>query len=402
MRRSTDRILVSHAGTLPRPPEIVTLMQTGPDGEAELARTLPAAVKEIVRKQVEVGVDIVNDGEIPKRGTFSSYIQQRLKGIEPRTFGLGEGPPPRDVNGRDRRDFPGFFAAGLGGFGQARGTFGGASAQFPAEATRTLWFCVGPLQYVGRDGAKTDIDNLKAAVEGVDVEPWLPAITPGTVEHWLWNDYYTSDEEFLYAIADVMHEEYRLIVDSGVMLQVDDPDLPDGWQMYPDMSLADYRKYAQLRVEALNYGLRDFPAERVRFHTCWGSSHGPHKNDIPLRHIVDLILQVKAGCVSIEASNPRHEHDWSVWQEVHLPEGKSLMPGVVGHSSDLIEDPELVAERLVRYAGLLGKENVIAGTDCGLGHRVGHPEIVWAKLQASTEGARLASKALWGRSREYV
>jgi 5-methyltetrahydropteroyltriglutamate--homocysteine methyltransferase len=395
MRRSTERILVSHAGTLPRPAEIAQLLNQGPNAEAELAQKLPAAVKDIVRRQAEIGVDIVNDGEIPKRGTFSSYIQERIDGIEPRKFGVGQGPPPRDVNGRDRRDFPGFFSAGLGGFGQARGTFGGAAAQRPAEAERTLQFCTAPLRYVGKDQAERDIHNLKAACEGLDVEPWLPAITPGTIEHWLWNEHYTSDEEFLYAIADVMHEEYKVIADSGVMLQVDDPDLPDGWQMYPEMSVEDYRKYAQLRVEALNYGLRDIPTDRIRFHTCWGSSHGPHKNDIPLRHIMDLILSVKAECISIEASNPRHEHDWTVWQDTKLPEGKSLMPGVIGHSSDLIEDPELVAERLVRYAGLVGKENVIAGTDCGLGQRVGHPEIVWAKLAASAEGARLATKQLW-------
>jgi 5-methyltetrahydropteroyltriglutamate--homocysteine methyltransferase len=396
MRRSTERILVSHAGTLPRPPEIVQLLSQGASGAAALAQKLPAAVAEMVRKQVEAGVDIVNDGEIPKRGTFSSYIQERIEGIEPRTFKVGEGPPPRDVNGRDRKDFPGFFAAGLGGFGPARGTFGGASAQRPTDAERTLQFCTAPLRYVGEATAEQDINNLKAASQGLDVEPWLPAITPGTVEHWLWNEHYPSDEEFLYAIADVMHEEYKLIADSGIMLQVDDPDLPDGWQMYPDMSIADYRKYAHLRVEALNHGLRDIPADRIRFHTCWGSSHGPHRNDIPLRHILDLILQVKAECVSIEASNPRHEHDWTVWQEVKLPDGKSLMPGVVGHSSDLIEDPELVAERLVRYAGLVGKENVIAGTDCGLGQRVGHPEIAWAKLAASAEGARIASRQLFG------
>jgi 5-methyltetrahydropteroyltriglutamate--homocysteine methyltransferase len=397
MRRSTERILVSHAGTLPRPPEIAALMSQGPSGEAELAQKLPAAVAAVVRKQVDVGVDIVNDGEIPKRGTFSSYIQQRIEGIEPRKFNVGEGPPPRDVNGRDRLDFPGFFSAGLGGFGQARGSFGGASAMRPSEAERTLQFCTAPLRYIGKAGAETDIANLKAACKGLDVEPWLPAITPGTVEHWLWNDYYKSDEEFLFAIADVMHEEYKLITDAGLVLQVDDPDLPDGWQMYPDMSVEDYRKYAQQRVEALNHGLRDIPTEQIRFHTCWGSSHGPHKNDIPLRHIVDLILQVKAACVSIEASNPRHEHDWTVWESVKLPDGKSLMPGVVGHSSDLIEDPELVAERLVRYAGLVGKENVIAGTDCGLGQRVGHPEIAWAKLQASAEGARLATQQLFPR-----
>ena len=396
MRRSTDRIIVSHAGTLPRPPEIMALLQQGEAGRAELAQKLPSAVKDIVRKQVEVGVDVVNDGEIPKRGTFSSYIQERLEGIESRSFKVGEGPAARDVNGRDRRDFPGFFGAGLGGFGPARGTFGGASAQRPTDAGRTLQFCTAPLKYVGAAGAEQDIRNLKAAVEGLDVEPWLPAITPGTVEHWLWNDYYKSDEEFLYAIADVMREEYRLIVESGVMLQLDDPDLPDGWQMYPDMSVEDYRKYAQVRVEALNYGLRDLPVDRIRFHTCWGSSHGPHKNDIALRHIVDLITSVRAECISIEASNPRHEHDWAVWESVGFPEGKSLMPGVVGHSSDLIEDPELVAERLVRYAGLVGRENVIAGTDCGLGQRVGHPEIAWAKLAASAQGARIATQKLWG------
>jgi 5-methyltetrahydropteroyltriglutamate--homocysteine methyltransferase len=372
-------------------------LQQGDSGAAELDRQLPAAVRDIVRKQVDAGVDVVNDGEIPKRGTFSSYIQERIEGIEERSFGLGEGPAPRDVNGRDRKDFPGFFGAGLGGFGSARGPFGGASSQRASEAQRRLFFCTGPLKYVGRAGAERDIRNLQSAVQGLDIEPWLPAITPGTVEHWLWNDYYKSDEEFLFAIADVMHEEYKAIVDSGVMLQLDDPDLPDGWQMYPEMSVDEYRRYAAVRVEALNHGLRDLPQDRIRFHTCWGSSHGPHKNDIPLREIIELILSVKAECVSIEASNARHEHDWTVWESVKLPSGKSLMPGVVGHSSDLIEDPELVAERLVRYAGLVGRENVIAGTDCGLGQRVGHPEIAWAKLAASAEGARIASKQLWGR-----
>jgi len=370
-------------------------LQQAEGGKQELAHKLPAAVKDIVRKQVEVGVDIVNDGEIPKRGTFSSYIQERLEGIEERALNIGEGPAPRDVNARDRKDFPGFFSAGLGGFGGTRGPFGGASAQRASEAQRRLFFCTAPLKYVGKAGAEQDIRNLLAAVEGLDVEPWLPAITPGTVEHWLWNEHYKSDEEFLFAIADVMHEEYKLIADSGVMLQLDDPDLPDGWQMYPEMSVAEYRKYAAVRVEALNHGLRDIPEDRIRFHTCWGSSHGPHKNDIPLREIVDLILSVKAECISIEASNARHEHDWTVWESVRLPAGKSLMPGVVGHSSDLIEDPELVAERLVRYAGLVGRENVIAGTDCGLGQRVGHPEIAWAKLAASAEGARIATKQLW-------
>ena len=397
MRRSTNRIIVSHAGTLPRPPEIMQLIQKGAEGAPELATKLPAAIADIVKKQVDVGVDSVNDGEIGRRGTFSSYVQERIEGIESRHFKAGEGPAPRDVNGRDLKDFPGFFAAGLGGFGAARGRFGGASAQAAGEGERTLMFCTGPLKYIGLADAQRQAENLKAAIKGYDVEGWLPAITPGTVEHWLWNDHYKSDEEFLYAIADVMHEEYKAIIDSGLMLQLDDPDLPDGWQMYPDMSVDDYRKYAQLRVEALNHATRDLPVDKMRFHTCWGSSHGPHKNDLNLRHIVDIILNVKAECVSIEASNVRHETDWKVWQEVRLPEGKSLMPGVVGHMTDLIENPELVADRLIRYAKIVGRENVIAGTDCGLGQRVGHPEIAWAKLASAAEGARLATKELWGR-----
>ncbi len=396
MKRSTDRILVSHAGTLPRPPEIVELMGKGPSGAEELAKRIPAAVVDVVKKQAEIGVDVVNDGEIPKRGTFSSYIAERLSGLEPRHFKTGEGPAPRDVNGRDLKDFPGFFEAGLGGFGR-RGRFGGATSQSASAGERTLSFCTSPLKYVGAAGAATDVKNLKAAIQGLDVEGYLPAITPGTIEHWLWNDYYPTDEAFLFAIADVMHEEYKAIVDSGLILQLDDPDLPDGWQMYPDMSVEDYRKYQELRVEALNHGLRDLPMDRIRFHTCWGSSHGPHKNDIPLQHIADIILKVKAECISIEASNPRHEHDWKVWETIKLPEGRTLMPGVAGHTTDLIEHPELIAERLVRYAGIVGKENVIAGTDCGLGQRVGHPEIAWAKLKAMVEGAQIATKQLWGK-----
>ena len=257
--------------------------------------------------------------------------------------------------------------------------------------------CTGALTYVGAETTAQDIANFKAALQGLDVEPWLPAITPGTVEHWLWNEHYASDEELLYAIADVMHEEYRLIADSGIMLQVDDPDLPDGWQMYPDMSVADYRKYADLRVAAINRALEGIPEERVRLHICWGSGHGPHRNDIPLEDIVDVVLKVHAQCYSVEAANPMHEYEWHVWQKARLPAGKALMPGVVGHATNVIEHPGTVADRLVRYAGVVGRENVIAGTDCGIGTRVGHAEIAWAKLQSLVDGARLATKELWGR-----
>jgi len=257
-------------------------------------------------------------------------------------------------------------------------------------------FCTGPIAYIGQAGVRSDVENLRAAMQSNDAEAYLPAIAPGTIEHWLVNEHYRSEEEFLFAIADAMHEEYKAITDAGFILQIDDPDLPDAWQVFPEMSVTDYRKYAEVRVEAINHGLRGLPESQVRLHVCWGSGHGPHRNDIPLRDIVDIILKVRAECVSIEASNPVHEHEWRVWEDVKLPDGKSLMPGVVGHVTDLIEHPRLVADRLVRYAKLVGRENVIAGTDCGIGSRVSHPEIAWAKLDALAEGARLATKELWG------
>jgi 5-methyltetrahydropteroyltriglutamate--homocysteine methyltransferase len=225
-------------------------------------------------------------------------------------------------------------------------------------------------------------------------ETFLPAVAPGTIEHWLWNEYYPSDEAYLYAIADAMHEEYQAIVDAGFLLQIDDPDLADAWQIHSAMDVPEYRKFAELRIDALNHALRDISPARVRLHVCWGSYHGPHKYDIPLRDIIDLVLKVRAEGYSLEAANPCHEHEWKVWEDVKLPEGKVLIPGVVGHASDFIEHPELVAERLIKYARLAGRENVIAGTDCGLGERVGHPTIVWAKFQALVEGVQLAMKQL--------
>jgi len=259
-------------------------------------------------------------------------------------------------------------------------------------------FLSGPLKYIGHDAVRADIENLKAALKGLEVEEaFLPAVAPGTLEHWLKNDYYKTDEEYLFALAEAMGEEYKAIVDAGFLLQIDNPDLPDAWQVYPEMSVAEYRRYAGMRVDALNHGLRAIPPDRVRFHTCWGSYHGPHKYDIPLRDIVDLILKVRADTISVEASNVRHEHEWRVWEEVKFPEGKVLVPGVVGHATDIVEHPELVADRLVRYAKIVGRENVMGGTDCGLGPRVGHPNIAWAKFEALAEGARIATKELWGR-----
>src|SRR5213596_419203 len=241
--------------------------------------------------------------------------------------------------------------------------------------------------------------NFRAALKGAKAaEAFLPANTPGTIEHWLRNEHYPSEEAFVEAIAEAMREEYKAIVDAGFLLQIDDPDLPDGWQMYPDMSVREYRKYATLRVDAINHALRGIPREKVRLHVCWGSFHGPHRSDIPLEDIVDIIFRVRASSYSIEASNPVHEHEWRVFEDVKPPEGAVLIPGVVGHCCDFIEHPELVAQRLLRYAKLLGRENVMGGTDCGLGPRVGSPEIAWAKLEALAQGARLASRRLWMRS----
>jgi 5-methyltetrahydropteroyltriglutamate--homocysteine methyltransferase len=395
MKRSTDRILASHAGTLPRPPELEAV--AGPtfwgrpkDNDA-FERMVPDLVKQVVKRQADMGLYVINDGEYGKRGGFSNYVEARLAGIGQ----LDREVPPHNISARDQRDFPGFFENNLGGFGAFLRSASQSGAA-PVRINQPI-FCTEPIRYVGHAEAQFDIDNMKAAMAGVSgVEGYLPAIAPGTIEHWLWNDYYKTDEEFLFAIAEAMHEEYKAITDAGFILQIDDPDLPDGWQMFPEMSVADYRKYAQLRVDALNHALRDCPIEQIRLHVCWGSGHGPHKHDIPLKDIVDVIFNVKAECYSIEASNPRHEHEWQVFEDFKLPEGKSFMPGVIGHATDLIEHPELVALRLERYANLMGRENVIAGTDCGLGSRVGHPEIAWAKLDAMVEGARIASKKLWG------
>jgi 5-methyltetrahydropteroyltriglutamate--homocysteine methyltransferase len=388
MRRSTDRILVSHAGTVPRPTDLQALFEAGESRRGEFFERLPEAVREVVRQQAEVGIDVVNDGELSKLN-FSHYARERLSGIEEPAGGAAQGSS-RNIVARDARDYPEFHALG-----------GGRLRRVPVPVMRAgnvnpTVICTAPIQYVGHQPAARDIANFQSALEGLDVEGFLPAIAPGTIEHWLFNQYYDSDEAFLFAIADAMREEYRAITDAGLNLQIDDPDLPDGWQMFPDMTVDEYRRYAALRVEALNYALRDIPREQVRLHVCWGSGHGPHQNDIPLEHIVDLILQVKAQVYSIEAANPRHEHEWRVWRDARLPEGTALMPGVVGHATDIIEHPRLVADRLIRYAELVGKENVLAGTDCGIGSRVFNAEIAWGKFAALVAGAQLASRELWG------
>jgi 5-methyltetrahydropteroyltriglutamate--homocysteine methyltransferase len=387
MKRSTDRILVTHVGSLARPNDLMEMLVTRNEGKpfdtAALAKRTREAVSEVVQKQIECGVDIVNDGELGK-SNFSRYTRERLSGFVERP--ADPNFKPTSIFGRDLAEFPDYFNRG-----------GRTSIGHHAR----LFYCVEPLKYVGHDEVKSDIENLTASLKGKKfAEAFLPAIAPGTMEHWMKNECYPTAEAYLFAIADAMHEEYKAIVDAGFVLQIDDPDLADAWQMHPEMSVEDYRKYQEMRIDALNHGLRDLPVDRIRFHMCWGSYHGPHKYDIPLKDIVDLILKVKAGAYSIEASNPCHDHEWRVWQETKLPDGKILIPGVIGHYSDFIEHPQAIADRLVRYAKIVGREDVIAGTDCGIGSRVGHPQVGWAKFQAMAEGARIASKELWGKSRK--
>ena len=381
MKRSTERILTTHAGSLPRPSglrEIVVAKGTGQTyDEGDLSRRLKSGVAEVVRLQIASGLDIVNDGELSKP-SFTDYARERIGGLEQREMSP-ESRPTQAISGRDQREFPEYFAS-----------------RVQVGAGFNPIFCVSPLTYIGQEAIQADIDNFNAALHGASpAETFLPSVAPGTIEHWLRNDHYPTDEAYLNAIADVMHEEYNAIVDAGFLLQIDDPDLGDAWQIHGDMDVAEYRRFAQLRIEALNHALRDIPQEKIRFHMCWGSYHGPHLFDIPLRDIIDLVLNVNAEAYSIEASNPRHDHEWKVWQDVKLPDGKILIPGVVGHASDFIEHPELVAERLLKYARLVGRENVIAGTDCRLGTRVGHPKIAWAKFEVLAEGAHLASQELW-------
>jgi len=377
MIHSTDRIVTSHAGSLPRPAELLEMNRAKQRGEevdeAKRAELVRQGVHDVVRQQLDVGLDSINDGEFSKT-VFLDYAN-RMSGFEPAPYTAS--PLYRRRNMIEFQDFFNELYPGRGGIGMQPN-------------------CVGPITYIGQDAIKTDIDNFKAAMAGLNVpEAFLPAIAPGTFGRGS-NQYYKTEEEFLFAIGEAMHEEYKAVIDAGFVLQLDDPGLPDTWDaIIPEPSIEEYRKFAQMRIEALNHGLRGLPEDRIRYHICWGSWHGPHTNDIPLEDIVDLMLMVNAGCYSLEAANARHEHEWRVWEDTKLPDGKLLMPGVVSHATNVVEHPRLVADRLIRYANVVGKENVIAGTDCGMGGRV-HPSIAWAKFKALSEGAALASKELWG------
>jgi 5-methyltetrahydropteroyltriglutamate--homocysteine methyltransferase len=402
-----DRILATHTGSLTRPPELLAFLAARDRGDSydedAYAKTLQDAVDDVVRRQVDAGIDIPDDGEMGK-SSWITYLYERVSGLEARPVTL-EGAsmlPPS----RDRQAFPGAYAQ-LDSLDEAatRGSNvapdGSQVEERPDENQAMSWVCTGPLTYDGTAIAR-DIANFKDALEGHDVvDAFLPVVAPASA-YWLHNEYYDSEEEFVFALADALHEEYKAIVDSGLLLQVDDAVLMHeaDTMMSRGESYEDYRRWAELRVRALNHALEGLPEDRIRYHICWGSWHGPHAFDPPLRDIVDLVLQVRAGVYAMEQANPRHEHEWRVWEDVQLPDGKKLIPGVVTHHTNVVEHPDLVAQRLVRLANVVGRENVMAGTDCGFAQgafiqRV-HPEIQWAKLAALSEGARLASRELWG------
>jgi 5-methyltetrahydropteroyltriglutamate--homocysteine methyltransferase len=387
MKRSTDRILTTHVGSLIRPPALQELLRARQQGkpydEQAYQACLRQSVAEVVREQAKAGVDVVSDGEFGKSISWSQYALERLSGFERRPVREGGNPFQR---GADRQKFPEFYAE--------------LDAQ-DGVATTSESVCVGPISYGNPAELARDITNFKAALAAVNVvEAFLPVAAPASVIPDRKNEYYASDEACLVAIAEAMRTEYRTIVDAGFLVQLDDARTAVTYdRMVPPASFADYRRWVARHVEILNHAIEGIPRERIRYHVCWGSWPGPHVTDVPLRDIVDLILQLKVGAFVIEGANPRHEHEWRVWENVKLPADTVLIPGVISHATNIVEHPELVAERIVRLAQVLGRENVIAGTDCGFAqgpfHRRVHPSIMWAKLEALAEGARLASRELW-------
>ena len=393
MRHSTDRILVSHAGNLPRPDDVNTLLAN--KDSTGFSRRLPTAVNDIVDRQVELGVDIVNDGEYVKAGSYTGYMLERVTGWE--SLPITRPPKRAGVGERDRREFPGVYESGLWLSGSGGPVRPGFSAPGRPTTPQTERVCTGPVKYTAHAQIKSDTEYLKAALAGKDgVDGFVAALGPLSLGGGQHNEYYPSEEAYMQAVAEAVHDEYKAITDAGLIVQIDEPNFATAWMFYPDYSVAEYRKLLEFYVEIINHALRGLPEDQVRFHVCWGSGHRPHVNDIEFKHIADLMLKINAQSYSVEAGNVRHAHEWQVWKDVKLPDGKILMPGVISHATDLVEHPDLVAERLINFASVVGKENLQTGTDCGIGSRVGHEEIVWAKLKTMSEGARRASHVLWG------
>jgi 5-methyltetrahydropteroyltriglutamate--homocysteine methyltransferase len=405
MKYSRDHILTSHVGSLPRPDALIEANRARQSGEpveeARFAAQLGAAVADVVRRQVDLGIAVPGDGEFGKSmghrvnyGAWWSYSFNRLDGLELGGPGLYEMPARRARPGeialtsfadrRDRQRFAAAYADPESGI-----TTGPRARNWPV--------CVGPLTYKGHAAIAADIANFKAGLAACGIEEgFMTSIAPGSASR-IGNAYYTTEEAFLFACADAMREEYRAIIDAGLILQLDDPSIAENWdQVNPEPTVEEYRAFSMQRVEALNHAIKGLPKDRIRFHLCWGSWHGPHTTDIPMRDIIDVMLAIDCGAYSFEAGNVRHEHEWSVWRDVKLPDDRLILPGVVSHATNVVEHPALVAERILRFADLVGKERVIASTDCGLGGRV-HADIAWAKLDALVQGAALASAQLWRR-----
>jgi len=388
MKRSTDRILTTHVGSLIRPPALREFLAAKEAGksfdQAAYAKCLKECVAEVVRKQADIGIDVISDGEFGKAISWAQYALFRLGGFERRPF-AGGNPFTRGV---DRTRFADFYAE--------------LDARDKVETVMDT-VAVAPITYAGAAELKQDVANFKEALRGVDVaEAFLPVAAPTSVIPDRKNEYYKSDDDLQQAIAEAMRVEYKTIVDAGLLVQLDDARAAVSYdRMVPPKTLEEYRVWLARQVEIINHAVEGLPREKIRYHVCWGSWPGPHSSDVPFRDIADLVLQVRAGGYSIELANPRHEHEWRLWEHLKLPAETVLIPGVISHATNIVEHPELVAERIVRLARLVGRENVIASTDCGFAQvtyfaRV-HPQIMWAKLEALVEGARLASKELWGR-----
>jgi len=385
-----SRILTSHVGSLVRPLDFAALLRERASGRdvAGFDATLRNAVETVVRRQVQSGIDIVSDGEFGKGIGWEQYVIERLSGFsEPPPTASGAPPPAAPAWG-DFARFADFYGE-----------------MFPKEQYQERPFpCTGPINYTGHAALERDIANLTSGVAAASAHAgFLPVVAPASATALSPNHYYKTDEEYIYAMAEALRVEYKTILDAGLFVQIDDAHLPFMYdRMVPPASDEDYFRWAELRIDALNHALRGLDPTRIRYHICWGSWNGPHVCDVPLKKIVGLLLKLNVGGYSIEAANPRHEHEWKVWTEVKLPEGRTLMPGVVSHQTNVVEHPELVAERLVRFANVVGRDRVMAGTDCGFAQgpfvRRVHESIMWAKLESLVEGARLASEELWGRT----
>ena len=392
MQRSSDRILTTHVGSLIRPPELLPFIRARQAGQpydgAAYAECLSRCVAEVVLRQARTGLDLPSDGEFGKGISWSQYALERLSGFERRQVKADANPFKR---GADRARFADFYAE----MDAADGPPGSAGATAP------LAVCVGPIEYTGVDEIGRDIANFKGALKAAGLaQGFLPVAAPSSVIPDRKNEYYRSDEECLHAVAKAMRTEYKAILDAGLLLQLDDARFAVTYdRMVPPATMQDYLRWLEHQVEVINAALDGLPEERIRYHVCWGSWPGPHTTDVPLEDVVRLILKIRAGAYLIEGANPRHEHEWKVWEEAKLPPGRVLVPGVISHATNVVEHPELVAERLERYGRLVGRENLMAGTDCGFAqgpfHRRVHPSVMWAKLEALVEGARLASRRLW-------